>query len=259
MSKLSVVRSSALALAAMAATVASAQDKPDGQWRGSGGAALAATSGNTSTSSLQLSAEAVKATSADKINLGGYLNYAKNKTGGANQTTADKLGGFGQYDRNLSPHLFAFGRLGLDRDTLIDLNLRTTLAAGLGYKLINTKQTTFDLFGGVGYAVDRYDVTQTIGARSGTRFSRSSIYLGEASSHQLSPTVSFKQRLDLYPGLSGDKAVLAKFSAGLSVAMSSTLSLNVSLTDTYNSKPPAGRKSNDLGLFTGINVKFGAI
>ena len=31
------------------------------------------------------------------------------------------------------------------------------------------------------------------------------------------------------------------------------------LIDSYNSKPPATRKKNDVGLFTGINVKFGAI
>ena len=28
--------------------------------------------------------------------------------------------------------------------------------------------------------------------------------------------------------------------------------------DHYNSKPPLGQKKNDLGVFTGINVKIGA-
>ena len=55
-----------------------------------------------------------------------------------------------------------------------------------------------------------------------------------------------------------NKPMLAKFDAGLAVAMSGTMNLTVGLTATYNSKPPAGMKSNDFGLFTGINVKFGA-
>ena len=46
--------------------------------------------------------------------------------------------------------------------------------------------------------------------------------------------------------------------SGLAVAMSSTLSLNVGLTDSYNSRPPAGQKSNDIGVFTGVNIKLGA-
>ncbi len=250
---------SLIALLGATSTAAMAQAKPDGQWRGTGGAAFAASSGNTSSTSMLLNADAVRATAGDKTSLGGAINYATNKSGGASQTTANRWGLFGQYDLNLSPSTFVFGKLGLEGDKLIDLSLRTALAAGLGYKLINTEQTTFDLFGGLGHTTDKYGSTQTIAGRRASSFSRASLYLGEASSHKLSPTVSFKQRLELYPGLSGDKALLASFNAGLAVAMSSTLNLNVGLTDSYNSKPPAGAKKNDLALFTGVNLKFGAL
>ena len=246
-------------VAALAGAQALAQDKTDGLWRGAGGAALSATSGNTSTSSLLLAADAVKATTADKITLGAAINRARSKSGGTSTTTADKMGGFGQYDFNLSPTLYAFGRLALDRDQLVDLNLRTAVNGGLGLKLVNTKTTSFEVMAGAGWSGDRYDSLQTIGGKTDTSFSRTSLYLAEASSHQLSPTVSFKQRLDLSPGLTGDKAMLAKFTAGLGVAMSSTLNLTVGLTDTYNSKPAVGTKSNDIAFFTGVNVKFGAL
>lgn len=249
----------ALVLGGAATGSAFADIKTDGLWRGSGGAALSATSGNTSTSALLLNADALRATSTDKITLGGSVNYGRSKdAAGVSQTTSNRWGAFGQYDYNLSPQLFVFGRLGLEADKLIDLSLRSSLATGLGYKVIDAKETTLELFGGLGYTSDKYSLAQTIGNRTATRFSRASVYLGEASTHQLTPTVAFKQRLDLYPGISGDKAVLARFSAGLAVAMSSTLNLNVGLTDNYNSKPPAGAKKNDAGIFTGINVKFGA-
>lgn len=252
-------KGSLVALACLSSAAAMAQAKTDGLWRGAGGAALSASSGNTNTTSLLITAEAVRATAGDKLTLGGAVNYAKSKTGGVDQTTANKWGGFSQYDYNLSPQLFAFGRLGLESDKLVQLKLRTALAGGLGYKLINTEQTSFEVFGGLGYTTDKYDIARTIAGKTDTSFSRASVYLAEASSHKLSPTVSFKQRLDVYPGVSGDKAVLATFNAGLAVAMSSTLNLTVGLTSAYNSKPPAGTKSNDAGFFTGINVKFGAI
>jgi putative salt-induced outer membrane protein len=257
--KMDSIKLAAVAGLSLSAAAALAQDKTDGLWRGAGGAALAATSGNTSSSSVLLNADAQKATTTDKVTLGAAINYARNKNSGVNQTTANKWGAFGQYDYKLSPALYVFGRLGLDSDQLVDLNLRSSVAGGLGYKLISTPTTTFELLGGAGYSSDRYDSTQTIAGKTGTRFSRSSLYVAEASAHQLSPTVSFKQRLDLYPGLSGDKAMIAKFVAGLAVALNSTMNLNVGLTDTYNSKPAAGTKANDLGLFTGINVKFGAL
>ncbi len=249
----------ALAAACVLSANAMAQAKTDGLWRGLGGAALSATSGNTSGSSFLLNAEASRATTADKISLGGMANYARNKTDGITKTTSNKWAGFGQYDFNLTTDLFAFGKLGLEGDALIDLSLRTSLAGGLGYKIINTELNTFTVFGGLGYVTDRYSVAQTVGDKTGTTFSRVSLYVAEESTHQLTPTVAVKQRLDVYPGFSGDKAILAKFAAGLSVAMSSTLNLSVGLTDSYNSKPPAGFKKNDLGLFTGVNVKFGAL
>jgi putative salt-induced outer membrane protein len=248
-----------LAAAVVCGGTAVAEDKTDGLWRGAGGAALSATSGNTSTTSLLLSADAIKATAADKVTLGAAINYARNKTDGTSQTTSNKWGAFGQYDLNLSPKVFAFGRLALDGDRLVDLTLRAAVNGGLGYKLINDKSTTWDLLAGAGYSTDRYNAPQTIGDRTGTRFSRTNLYLAESSTHQLTPTVAFKQRLDLYPGLSGDKAMLAKFSAGLAVALNSTMNLTVGLTDTYNSKPASGFKSNDIGVFTGVNVKFGAM
>ena len=235
-----------------------AQDKTDGLWRGTGGAALSATSGNSDTTALNLTTDMVNASSSDKLGLGGAYSYSKSKTAGVSNTTADKWNAYGQYDFNLSPQAFAFGKLGLEGDKLVKLDLRASVAAGLGYKLIATKETSFSLFGGLAYSADQYGATQTIGNSTGKHFQRSSVYLGEESAHQLSATTTFKQRLDFYPGLSGDKAKIAKFSAGLGVAMNSTLNLTVALTDNYNSAPPAGNKKNDMGLFAGVNVKLGA-
>jgi putative salt-induced outer membrane protein len=201
-----------------------------------------------------------RATERDKITLGGMINYAKSEdAAGVSETTANKWAANGQYDYNLTQRIFVFGKLGLEADRLIDLKLRTSLAVGPGYHVIQTPDTTFDVFGGVGYITDKYRVTQTIGGETDTRFDRFTLMVGEESSHRLSETTSFKQRLEVYPGLSGDKAVIAKFNAGLGVAMSSTLSLTVGLIDTYNSKPPAGLKKNDLGVFTGVSVKLGAL
>ena len=248
----------ACAMAALASGAALAETKTDGQWRGTGGAALAMTSGNSETTALSLAGDMSMATTSDKTTLGASANYGRAKINGTQTTTSDKWAAFGQYDYNLGAKTFVFGKLGFEGDKIAKLSLRTALAAGVGYKLIDTKETSFTLLGGAGYTTDKYSEAQTIGSKTDTRFSRASLFLGEESSHQISATTTFKQRLELYPGMSGDKAHLAKFSAGLAVAISSTLNLTVALTDSYNSKPPAGLKKNDMGLFTGINVKFGA-
>jgi putative salt-induced outer membrane protein len=259
MKKTNAPRLLLVAASLLTVTAAFAQTKPDGLWRGAGGAALAITSGNSEATALNLNADMAVATAADKISLGGAYNYGKSKAAGVTSTTADKWNAYGQYDYNLSAQTFLFGKLGLEADKLTHLDLRTTVAGGVGYKLIDTKELSFNLFGGAAYSSDSYGVTQTIGGTVGKHFSRTSLFVGEESAHQLSASTSFKQRLEFYPGITGDKAKIAKFTAGLAVAMSSTMNLTVGLTDNYNSAPPAGSKKNDMGLFTGINVKLGSL
>jgi putative salt-induced outer membrane protein len=249
----------ALGCSLCASSFAQTPPKTDGQWRGVGGAALSVTSGNSSNTNFLLNSDVVRATDTDKISLGAGANYgrAKNKEGDK-ATVSHKWNMFGQYDYNLTPEFYTFGKLGFEGDKLAQLSLRATIVGGVGYKLINTAENALSVFAGVGYVSDKYSEDKTVKDKTSNRFSRASLYLGEESSHILSPTVSAKQRLELYPGLSGDKAFLLKFTAGLNVAMSSSLSLNVGVIDSYNNKPPVGNKKNDVGVFTGLNVKFGA-
>ena len=230
----------------------------DGLWRGFAGAALSATSGNTETSSALLNAEGARASDHDKISLGANINYARaTNDAGERITTADESSAFGQYDRDIAPRWFGFGRLSYDRDALIDLSSRATLSGGVGFRVIDSPAHTFTLLGGFGHTTERYSTAQTIADETDTRFNRWSAFLAEESAHKLTETTSFKQRLESNPALDGSGAVLWKFNANLDVAINSSLSLSVGVIDTYNTEPPEGAVKNDVTFFTGINVKFG--
>lgn len=135
-------------------TGAMAADKTDGEWRGIGGASLSASSGNTTATALLLNLDMSRATAMDKISLGASVNYAKNENNNVSQTTANKWAAAGQYDYNLTAVVYGFGKLGLEADRIVDLKLRSTLAGGLGYHVIKTKEATFDVFGGLAYITD---------------------------------------------------------------------------------------------------------
>ncbi|HEY6513644.1 MAG TPA: DUF481 domain-containing protein [Burkholderiaceae bacterium] len=229
----------------------------DERWRGTGGVALAATSGNSETGSVLFNIDASRASEVDKIGLGGNYNYARARLDGIRTTTANKGLAFGQYDRDFAPQWFAFGRLALDKDALVDLSLRSAVATGVGYRVIDTPQTTFTLQAGVGYTTERYGSTQTIDGEVGSRFDRTTLFLAEESAHKYSETVSFKQRLEASPTIAGGRGVLVRFNANLAVALNSSLNLTVGVIDTYNSEPPEGAVRNDVSLFTGIDFRFG--
>ncbi|MEZ5729017.1 MAG: DUF481 domain-containing protein [Burkholderiaceae bacterium] len=142
------------------------------------------------------------------------------------------------------------------RDRPANLKQRIAGYGGVGYHLIKTDATTWDVFGGLGHARDSFFSATLIDGATRTGYGRTEMLVGEESSHKLSDTTSFKQRLTVYPNLSNSGEFRALFDAGLSVAMSKTLNLTASLAYRYNSDPGAGLKKGDTLFVTGVSMKF---
>lgn len=246
-----VATATTLALAA-ATALAQATVKPDGQFRSAIGLGASFSSGNTKATNLSLNADAVRATDQNKLSLYGNAQYAR--SGGV--TTGDQLRLGGRYDQNLSASLFAFGGLDFERNKFANLDLRSQLSAGLGWHVIKSPNTNFDVFGGLGYTHDKYKAAMVIDGASRSSYNYMSLLLGEESTHKLSDSTSFKQRLVVVPNMKNRGEYRANWDAGLAVAMSKAMNLNVGFAFAHNSEPGAGRKATDTLLTTGVSVKF---
>jgi len=231
--------------------------KKDGRWRGLIGASMAFTAGNTVTSSALLNLDVARQTSHTKIATQGFLNHANSEIDGLNKTTADRWGAAAQYDSDLDLRWFAFGKLRFDGDRLLHLTVRSTLSAGWGYHLVDIEDHTLNVFAGASVTDNKYSTDQTVNGHTGRHFSSAGGLFGEESTHRLNERVTLKQRLELYPDGSRDKAHIGRFNGSLNVSMSETLSLSLSLLSVYTHNVPPGIKKTDTSLFTGINVKLG--
>lgn len=231
---------------------AQATVKDDGQWRAALGAGLSLSAGNTKSTALNLTGDAVRATKEDKWNFYGSALYAK--TNGV--TTGEQIRAGTRYDWNLDPSLFVFGGLDLEKDKIAELKFRSAWSGGLGYKIINTPETVFNVFGGLGYTSDRYDLPRLVDNEVRDKFSYASLLFGEESTHKLTDTTSAKQRLTIYPNLKNKGEFRAQLDSGLAVAMTKAMNLNVGLGVRHNSAPGNGIKKTDTLLTTGIAVKF---
>lgn len=222
--------------------------KPDGYWRGSLGAGLTAASGNTESITYAVSGDVVRQTWMDKI--GAYIQatYGRRDVDGVTERTSDLIRGGGLYNRDLNDRWFGFTSLDLERNRLINLNLRGVVAGGLGYHVVRREGLTFDVSTGPAYNREDY-TTET----------RESIewVLAEESTHALTPTVSFKQKLSYYPNLKEKGEYRALFDAGLVLKISDRWNATVTLSDRYQSNPLPGIKSNDLLFVTGLQYVFG--
>lgn len=223
--------------------------KQDGQWRGALGAGLSVTQATTDSLSVNLTGDAVRATAADQWDLAGAVLYGSSKDAAGVSTTSANLARVGgRYAYNLSPSVFGYSSLNLSYDQLQEIDLRAVAVLGLGYHVVKTDTTVFDVFGGLAYNHTRY-VYDTVNAAE--------LQLGEESSHQLSAGTSVTQRLAVYPNLSDTGQYRVQFAAGLVTKISDSLNLTVTLANNYQSNPQPGISHNELLFITGISVSFG--
>jgi putative salt-induced outer membrane protein len=238
--------------------------KEDGLWRGALSASLAVASGNTQSTSFSIGADGVNATKEDKLSVFLTSFYAERKIADTKEKTANRTRAGLRYDRNLSDRTFIFGLLEAEQDKIADLDSRILVGTGFGYKVIKEKDTTFDIFGGVSYKQDRNKVTTLVPLPLPPRLVTSTkssnateLVLGEESSHKISDSTSFKQKLTVYPNMTDGGKYRAQFDAGFVTAIASGINVQITLSNRYNSDVPAGVKKSDTLLLTGINIALG--
>ena len=245
-------------LLALIAPLASAQVpnlatiKTDDQWRAAFGLGFSRAGGNTSASSLNLSADAARASSIDKWTLGG--RYLRGRSDGV--TNADQAVLGTRYDRDIVGQWFGFGQGNYLRDRLANLSGQYAGNAGVGYHLVRSDPLTWDLFAGVGYIYDSYVAPAVVAGELRDHYGRAEVLFGEESQHKLSDTTTFKQRLAFYPSLRESAGRRATFDASLVVAINKVFALNATLGYRYNSEPGLGLKTNDTLFVTSITYRI---
>lgn len=226
--------------------------KMDGVWRGSVGAGASIISGNSRSSSFNLNSEAIRWTKNDKTRF--YATALYGKTNGVE--SANLLRGGGRYDYDLTPRVFSFGSIDLERDKIANLKFRVAPAVGLGYHVVKNEANTFDVFAGVGYVHDEFYTPRLVAGSTRSKYGRPELLIGEQSTHKLSESTSLRQSFVVYPNLDDRWEYRSVFDAGLAVAMSSKVSLTVGLVNRYNSDPGPGVKKSDTLFVTGIAAKI---
>ncbi len=238
----------ALIAATLPATSRAAPPANDGLWHGAVALGGSLSSGNTVNKVLTANADAALATQADKTTLYGQANYASTKnTGGTATTSADSLRLGGRYDRDINGDLFGFGTAEYQTNKIAGLRSRESAQVGLGWHVVRTDVTTFDVFAGLGGAHAAYT-----NLPSGSSFET---ILGEESSHKISETTQFKQRLTTHIA-SGEVGRLTTWDLTLSTALVGQWTLNTGLSLRNASVVAPGAKKTDSLLTVGLGYKF---
>ncbi|MBO9687117.1 MAG: DUF481 domain-containing protein [Mitsuaria chitosanitabida] len=225
--------------------------KPDGQWRSLLTAGASVSSGNSDSTTVNLSGEAVKATDADKLSLNARAQYVKSDDADSEQRFA-----FGShYQRDLNARIFGFGQFDALRDEPANLSSRYSVGGGLGYHVIKRDDLTFDVSGGLGYTAERYVAPEIKDGVSRDRYNNTELLVSEESMHKISDSTTLKQKLSVLPNLRNSGEYRAVFDGGVSVAMTKRLSLTATVSHRYDSDPGPGLKKGDTLFITGVSFR----
>jgi putative salt-induced outer membrane protein YdiY len=215
-------------------------------WTGSAGFGLSLNRGNTDTTNINLSFEALRDPKQKDIWKLQAL-YMRGDTNG--EATADRLFAQARYERNLTGRVFAFGQLPYLRDQFKSIDYLIAPSGGIGYKLLATERTTLTADAGLGVKWEKnpgFDVKTSAVVTSGDRFE-----------FKLSPTATITQGFQALWKASDWGDALYTFSAGVAAGLTTRSQLTFTLLDAYASRPPTENvKNNDVAILAAVVYKF---
>jgi hypothetical protein len=135
------------------------------------------------------------------------------------------------------------------------LDLRNVLGGGLGYHVIKTANTQFDIFGGGAFQQEYFSAippsTPALTRKIGEAVT------GEFLNSQLSARTTLSETFNFYPNLSDTGNYRFALDLTSATKLKNWLSWQVTYSDRYLSNALPGLKKNDLLLSTGLRLTFG--
>jgi putative salt-induced outer membrane protein YdiY len=229
-------------------------------WSGLLDTGLSLTRGNSDSLTYSLSGKAARVTDRDKISVYTTAIYNNSTINGVTSTTAHAIRGGVRGDLNVSDKLFVFGFTDFEFDEFQDLDLRNVIGGGLGYHVIKTKNTIFDVFAGGSYDADFFGAIPATATNPGTpAITRKSgeIVLGETFNVKLNNRTTLSEQFSLYPNVSNTGSYRFQFDTTAATKLKNWLSWQITYSDRYLSDPLPTFKKNDLLLSSGVRLTFG--
>ena len=149
----------------------------------------------------------------------------------------------------MTKKLFAYGQTLIEQDRLQDLDLRTTLGAGLGYQFFDTSRLSLFVEAGPSYVNEDYDVAEDRSYASGRWSLR--------FDWQIVPDrVKFFHFQQGYVNVEDTGDYLFRSEQGFQLPLINNFFCNIQMDYDYNSMPSPGKEKADLRYLFGLGYAF---
>jgi len=225
---------------------AQAAAEPPKLYTGSFGGGLAVTSGNTDTKNFNLAANVVRDPKTRNLikGSGAYLRGSNAKI-----TNLDRSAFNLRDEYTISGRVFVFGQMDYLRDKFKEVIFLWSPTGGVGYKLVNSDNTKFEVDGGAGGVLERNPGVPS--TKSG------SILVSESFRQKISSTATITESESTNWKTKDFSDSLSNFSVGLTTSVAKKLELKFEFVDSFKNKPPSALvKKNDTAFLTSLIMKF---
>lgn len=228
---------------------------PPPPWTGSLGFGLSLNRGNTDTTNFNVSGEATYDPKTQDVwrFKGLYLRGDDNGS-----VAVDRLDMLGRYERTFTGHVYGYAQVQFLKDHFKQIDYLWAPTAGIGYKLIATPSTTFNVDGGFGVKVEQDEIPAVDTTPQTTiRHTDAVVNASDKFEYNLSKTSKITQGFIALWNADDFGNAIYTFSAGVAASMTARTQLKIELLDTNQTRPPsAGVKNNDVALLTALVYKF---
>ena len=217
-------------------------------WHGDGALGLSLAKGNANTLLLTGSATTHREWGPNVLKLGADGQYGLNDWGKSNQTqSANNIHGFIEYDRFFTERFYGLARVDASHDDLAEVRYRVILSPAVGYYFI--KGEKWKLNGEFGPSF----ITERLGSDNNNYVA---LRLSGHTEYSFNKNAKVWGNIDYLPKVDDFGSYLLNSEIGAEAAFNSRFSMRIVAADKYNSRPAAGRDTNDITLISALVYKY---
>ena len=203
------------------------------------------TDGNTRQKKVSTSAEYVRRTADDRLTVNATWNYAEDQGNLSERNSALRS----KYDYFFNEKLFGYTNFSFERDDFADLNLRTTVGAGVGYQFIETDEYKYYEEIGVSYFDEDFDNAPD------DDFAASRIS-GKFDWVITPDKVTFFHFHEIFWGLEESDDVLVDTNTGVRMTIIDNFFASFQINYRWDNTPAAGTNRSDTEYLLGLGYSY---
>lgn len=161
-----------------------------------------------------------------------------------------------RYDRDIRKRWFTFVQGEFRSDRPANLERRTSLGAGFGYRIAERRHLAWSVLVGLGYTAERFHIPRDIIGGPRTRYDRAEALLGTEAEFELMDNLTLTHRLTWYPNLTFGTAYRLVYDATARAAITKRLSLDITASWRQSTEPGADKRPDELLVVTGLSLRL---